>query len=420
MNFLRGFSFNAVCTGLVFGLGFANQWLLANGLGRADFGRLALWTTTAMLGALVLGEWLNKGSTYAAGKGGAQGRLMGNSLAYGLGLMGVLVGISFLAGEARLPFLPERGPVQVPLLLAGLVGLLVLQKAAEAILLGENRIKAYSLLPVLFVLCYLGGNVLVLKGWGGGLEEVLGIWLLSVGLVALAGFILLLCGAGAVGVDRQLWRQTAEVGGRGAVSVILVFLLFRSDLYLVEHFLDEAQVGVYRIAGIFAEMMQRLPNVAGTVLLPRVIRGQAGEQGLSLRVARHVLLFSLLCAGGIIALGKPVLALIFPDYSEAYAPLVWMLPGLVVAGFGSVFNTRLAGQGYPGITLWAPALALAANIALNLFLIPALGLKGAALSTSLAYGLWGGLAAHCCLKQAGSTWGAFLRGRPIAPSIERP
>lgn len=181
-----------------------------------------------------------------------------------------------------------------------------------------------------------------------------------------------------------------------------------------------AQVGVYRVAGVFAEMMQRLPNVAGAVLLPKVIRGQEGEELLSLRVARNVLLFSLLCALGLAATGKLLIAFVFPDYQEAYLPLLWMLPGLVVAGFGSVFNTRLAGQGYPALTLWAPALALVLNLALNLALIPAMGLAGAALSTSLAYGLWGLLVARHCLRQLGCGWITFLRGKTSPPSIEKP
>ena len=293
----------------------------------------------------------------------------------------------------------------------------MLQKAAEAILLGENRIKSYSLLPVLFICCYLGGNLLVLKRWGGGLAEVLWVWALSAGLAGLVGFALLLRGAG-VGLDRGLWSQTVRVGRQGAVSVILIYLLFRSDQYLVGHFLGDAQVGIYRVAGTIAELMQRLPNVAGAMLLPRVIRG--GEEALSLQVARWVLIFSLICAAGVVLVGKFFLALFLPAYQGAYLPLLWMLPGLVISGFGSVFNTRLAGQGYPAITLWAPALSLALNVALNLVLIPALGLTGAALSTSLAYGLWGLLVAGRCLRQLDGTWWAFLRGKASPPSIGKP
>ena len=55
MNYLRGFSLNAVCTGLTFSLGLVNHWLLANHLlDKAAYGRLTLWTSAAMIGAIVL------------------------------------------------------------------------------------------------------------------------------------------------------------------------------------------------------------------------------------------------------------------------------------------------------------------------------------------------------------------------------
>jgi O-antigen/teichoic acid export membrane protein len=388
---------------------------LSDRLEPEGYGLLILWTNTAMLGGLILGEWLNKGSAYAVGRGAPTGRVAGNALMYGLGLGGVLLAGSWLAQEGFSQLAAVRG-----MLLAGLVGLMILQKAAESMLLGQERIRAYSLLPLLFICCYAGGSLLVLGVWKAGLDGILRVWLLSVAVAAATGWVLLLRGGGPLRVDREVWGQMREVGGRGALSVTLVFLLFRSDLYLVKHFLDASHVGVYRVAGIFAEMMQRLPNVAGAVLLPKVIQGQEGESSLSLRVARNILLFSLLCALGLAAAGPLLIGLFFPKYPGAYAPLLWMLPGLVVAGFGSVFNTRLAGQGYPPIALWAPALALALNVALNLLLIPALGLVGAALSTSLAYGLWGLLATGRCLRQLGCGWGAFLRGAISPPSITSP
>ncbi|MSR82703.1 MAG: hypothetical protein EXS58_07220 [Candidatus Latescibacteria bacterium] len=415
MNFLRGFSFNALCTGIVFGLGLLNQSLLGNTLSSEDFGRLRWWGTTAMLGALVFGEWLNRGNAYAAGKGAARGKLAGNTMIYVLILGIALTGGVLTAGAGA--YFPSA-EAQYWLLLAGLIALLVLQKAFDSIFLGQDQLKPYSLLPVLFICCYLGGNLLVLKGWQGGLDSVLAVWVASTGLVTLVGLGLLQRGQG-LGVDRPLWRQMREVGGRGGMSVILVYLLFRSDQYLVKYMLGDSSLAVYSVAVTFAEMMQRLPNVAGAVLLPKVIRGQQGEEGLSLRVARNVFFFSLLCAISLAGVGKLLLFLFFPKYPEAYGLLLWMLPGLVVAGFGSVLNTRLAGQGYPGITLGAPALALALNVALNLVLIPAMGLTGAALSTSLAYALWGLLVARHCLRQLGCGWGAFLRGKASPPSIEK-
>jgi Na+-driven multidrug efflux pump len=78
-------------------------------------------------------------------------------------------------------------------------------------------------------------------------------------------------------------------------------------------------------------------------------------------------------------------------------------------GIGSVFNARLIGEGYPPITIWAPAAALALNVGANLWLVPWLGLRGAALSTSLAYAVWGVLVTGYCLRRTGNGWSQILR-----------
>ncbi|MCK4417703.1 MAG: polysaccharide biosynthesis C-terminal domain-containing protein, partial [Candidatus Latescibacteria bacterium] len=76
-------------------------------------------------------------------------------------------------------------------------------------------------------------------------------------------------------------------------------------------------------------------------------------------------------------------------FSGAYLPLVCMLPGVIAVASGSIINTNLWGRGYPLLTVIAPAAALSVNIGLNVLLIPAIGLVGAGLATSVAYTLWG-------------------------------
>ena len=109
--------------------------------------------------------------------------------------------------------------------------------------------------------------------------------------------------------------------------------------------------------------------------------------------------------------GKALIAWFFPSYPESYLPLAWMLPGMVFLGLGSVCNTKLAGLGYPAVTLWAAAAAFALNLALNVYLIPALGLQGAAISTSLAYAFWALLVGTRYLRTEGLGWGALLYPR---------
>ncbi len=387
MTFLHNLSINALSTGLVFGLGLLNQVLLANYLGPVHYGQLALWTNVALIAALVLGEWIRRGSTYVVGREGAVVAARDNALLYAL-LLGAFAGLAAWGGRLVLVgVLGDAVLVYWPLL-ALLTTCIVWQRSGQAILLGLDQVRSYALVPIIFIVAYMGGNAFLWWTAALRMQTALCAFALAAALAALCAFVVLWKHAGTFSWgDSAVLKRTLSVGGRGSISVVLVFLLLKSDFFLIQHFLGEAAVGTYRVAVNFADMMQRLPDVAGAVLLAKVVRSE--DRGrLSLRVARAVLVFSLVAALFLLLLGSWVIGLLFPAYTAAYAPLVWMLPGLVFLGFGSVLNTKLAGLGYPPATQWAPALAFVANALLNIYLIPRLGLRGAALSTSISYALW--------------------------------
>ena len=409
MSSLTGLSSNLLSSGLVLVLSFANQIVIARGLGPEGRGHLGLVATSVMFGGLFLGEWLNRGNTYAAGVEGRTGGLVGNTLLFG-GLVGAAaLGAAGVApGLGPLAFLDRAGY----LLAAGIFAATLVQRAGQAIILGEDRMGTYASLPVLFVGTYLAGTALALHLWRTGLTGVLTAWMLAIGLSLAATLVGI--GGGLRPRARPDWPllgRTAAVGGRGGASATLVFLLSRSDVYLVGYFLGDAQLGVYMIAVVLAGMILRLPNVAGVVLLPKVLGGKDTGHGLSLRVARDVLLFSLVAAGAAVVMGRPAIGWLLPaEFAGAYEPLVWMLPGLVACGFASILNTKLAGQGYPPIVIWAPAVAVVAKVALSAALIPAMGLEGAGLATTVAYSLWAAIVTCHYRRAVGADWSDLLAG----------
>ena len=415
MGFIRGFSWNVICSGLVTALGMLNQSLLFRGLTPAGRGYLGELSTTVMFVGLLLGEWLVRGNIYVVGKEHTRQLALNNTLLYSAGMGAVLLSAIWLAPWS----LAYLTPVE-HYLFAALIVFSVVQKASQAILLGEDRLELYAWLPVILIFFYLLGNLLVLRLWHLRLGGVLAAWLAATAIALGATLLPLLKGhRSSPRGDWLLLMRTMRVGGRGAFSAILIFLLFRSNVYLVRHFLGADQLGIYMGAVVLADLIQRLPNLAGLVLLPKVIRGQDDNHRLTMKVARGVLLFSLATALGVVLLGRLVIGLYAGKaYLEAYGPLIWMLPGLIFSGFGSVLNTKLAGQGYPPVTFWAPGLALVASITLNLWLIPRLGLDGAALSTSVAYLLWSGIVTIAYLQSTGLHGTTFLRRQPSRTTMK--
>lgn len=406
MAFLRNLSTNAVSTGLVFSLGLLNQTLLANALGQAGYGRLALWTNAALIAALVLGEWIRRGSTYVVGREGAASSARDNALLYALVLVVAAAAVTWVGRAALVGVLGEE--IQhYWLLWATLVALVVLQRCGQAVLLGQDRVRPYALVPIVFITTYTALNAV--QWYAGQLQVVHALYAFvgSAGLAALAAWGWLRGVGSFRWGDRALLGRTWEVGRRGMVSVVLVFLLLKSDLFLIQYFMGDTAVGTYRVAVNFADMMQRLPDVAGAVLLAKVVREEDAGR-LSLKVARGILAFSLLAALVLWGWGQWFITLFFPAYTEAYVPLLWMLPGLVFLGVGSVFNTKLAGMGYPAVTQWAPGVAFVVNALLNAYWIPRLGLHGAALATSISYVLWALCIAQAYMRAEGLGFGDLI------------
>ena len=149
-NFLH---VNALSTGLVFSLGLLSKTLLANALGSASYGRLALWTNAALIAALALGEWIHRGSNYVVGREQVAARARDNALLYALVLICATALLAWGGRTAlRIGVLGEEILRYWPLW-ALLTVCVVLQRCGQAILLGQDRVRAYALVPVVFIYC---------------------------------------------------------------------------------------------------------------------------------------------------------------------------------------------------------------------------------------------------------------------------
>ena len=412
MTLLGGLSFRSGCAALIVVLTTANQYLLGNALSEAEYGWLGVWLRTVMLATLLAGEWLARGSTNVVGRHGLHSPILYNALLYLLVLGVLLLAAAFYGGPYLHSIWPEVTPAQW-LLVAALIVLNTTQVSGLGLLLGQDRIRLHALVPLVFIAAYAGGNLLVYQMGHLRLEAVMGLWagalVLGSGLVWTA---LWRRGGRPLRLDRSLFGQVARIGRPGALSAVLVFLLFASSLFLVKYFTDEYRVGIFSMTITLAALVQRLPNEIGVVLLPKVLKGRDQDAVLSLQLARWTLLFSLVVAIGVLALGRPLLALAFKGkFDASYLPLVWLLPGLVCSGFGSVLNTRLAGQGYPPVTFWMPALGLLVNLGASFWLIPQQGLVGAAQATSLAYATWSMGITTYYLRQEDLGWSALFGWR---------
>jgi O-antigen/teichoic acid export membrane protein len=69
----------------------------------------------------------------------------------------------------------------------------------------------------------------------------------------------------------------------------------------------------------------------------------------------------------------------------AYTPMLALLPGVVLLGAGKVLTNDIAGRGFPHYNSIVAGCSLVITVALDLLLIPRMGVMGAALASTVAY-----------------------------------
>ncbi|TYL38950.1 polysaccharide biosynthesis protein [Natronococcus pandeyae] len=184
------------------------------------------------------------------------------------------------------------------------------------------------------------------------------------------------------------------VGYLGSTIVFFLFLnsLYHVDVILLQYWTTDETVGYYKGALSIAEFLWLAPTAVQLVLLQRIsnlwasgdleaIQRQAG------RATRYVFLFTALLAVGVAALATEFVPLYLGSaFEPSITPLLLLLPG--VLGFAVARPTLAINQGRRSLRplLVATGGCSLVNLALNLALIPAYGMAGAAVATSIGYG----------------------------------
>jgi O-antigen/teichoic acid export membrane protein len=257
-------------------------------------------------------------------------------------------------------------------------------------LLGAERFGHYAKFLIgQKVLILAGISILIFYHWMSA-ETALLTNLLATLLVLSSGLVLArkyIPKDWNLAASRPKFKQTLSLGTRGQVGNAASFLNYRLDVFFVNKFLGPAQVGLYSVGVMVSESLWQLPYAMALALLPRTARTLREDNApFTCLVVRRVL--ALASAGGIILAVSCVWIVprIFGSKFQESLPVIWwILPGTVAFASGKVMAADLAARKKVGYNSVSAMLALALTIALDMVLIPRMGINGAALTSSAAY-----------------------------------
>ena len=229
-------------------------------------------------------------------------------------------------------------------------------------------------------------------------------------------------GNGPVNAPAWAYAWPLMVGG------VLTWLLHESDRFLLGYFHGSATVGLYAAAyGLVAAPFTLAVGAAAQVMYPVVFAASA-RRGRALLLPAPMLAATLLLGAAGVALvwwaGDVLAALVLAEEYRVgvVGLLVWIAAGYACFGVAACFDLGAYGAGRTKYLMAASGAAAAANVGLNLWLVPARGAVGAAISTAAALCVY--LACMMALSWRGARRGpatAVLGGDDRKPArVERP
>ncbi len=373
-------------------VGFAAGVLISRGLGPAGRGEYYLPVIAAGTIVVLCKLGVEQANVFLyATRGLAIDRLARQSALVGL-VMGLLGWAVLLQAPRALPRVFAGTPILL-LLLAGLTIPLAVhaQLAAGLLTLGGRvtwQFRVALLAAVVQAVLLLGlwsrGTFTVGAVFGVYVVTAVLTWALTVGRLA-----------GGLGLlwDVRLLRETLSHSLLLHLGMVLFFLHLRLDMFMVTGMIGATALGYYSLSVMLAETVLLPTDSLAIAILPRQLGNTVEEAAATaLRGARANGLIGLTAAALWALLGWPLIRVFFgAAFAPAFLPLLGLLPGMVFLGMQRVCGGPVVRAGRPGQMAFIYAVSLIGNIALNLWWIPSWGPLGAALSSSVSYGLSAGL-----------------------------
>jgi len=391
-------------------LGLSASVILARVLGPGGKG---IYSLAVLLPALII-TFVNWGIGPSTAYHVAKNRysvleILGNNIVFALvigciGIFGGLIVVIFFP-DKFFPGVPTGCLVLALILIPANLFFLYLQTVFQ----GMQRFKEYNLIGLIYAVLFLSSITFTLwiikAGVSGAIMATLFAWILTDIIL----FYMLRKVAGGVSfkLDPAYFREASAYGIQFHLGNIIGFLNYKIDMFLLNSFLNPAAVGYYSIGVTLVEKLWLVSQSASTVLFPKIAAENEEQKRNKITplVARSVFWISI--SGGLMLffLSRWIVVWLYsPAYLPSVQPLQILLPGIVFLSVGRVLANDIAGRGRPILNTCLGGVALIANIILNILWIPGYGVSGAALASTVSYGviLLGGVIIYCHLS--GSRW----------------
>lgn len=304
--------------------------------------------------------------------------------------IGIVVAAALLLARSTLAstFFNGRGYTDVVVLVAVTLPVATVANFMREVLRVTERPWHYSIASSAGAIATAAVGVVLVLGFDSGLEGIFVGVLVGQAVTALYGLIV-------AGPDVGLGFSVPELRGMLAFGLPLIptaislWGLSFLDRVMLGKIGNLADVGQYAIAGRFGTVVMFGITAFTLAFSPFIFAIYAEDRELEKAVRARVLTY---LAAGLSALAlflsvfsREIASLVAPSFDRAYEVVGLLCFGLVAFGISSVLITGISITRQTKYFAYYTTAAVVLNFGLNLLLIPAIGMFGAAVATALAY-----------------------------------
>ena len=224
-------------------------------------------------------------------------------------------------------------------------------------------------------------------------------------------------------VDRALLSEVTRYSLPFTISGISGFVYRSLDIFLILYFLGDAAPGIYGVAYAavsFMGMFSTAFNYLGAPIASKLESDGSVDDALRMfRLGARWLVIASVCA--LVPLGVFATDFITVIYQSKYASggsaLAILAAGFAAKNVLSIHNPMLEALGRSKTLSANSAVAAVSNVVLNLLLIPAFGIIGAAIATVASFLLRDGLAVIQVYRSLGRTPLTRQTVQPLAAAV---
>lgn len=189
----------------------------------------------------------------------------------------------------------------------------------------------------------------------------------------------------------QLGKRVVAYGSSQLLSTTPTTVNTNLDQLILSQTVPNASLGRYSLAASLTTVASPLVAPIGSVLFPRLAAGRdtpEASRRIQFRAVFATVLVAALLMGALAAVASQLVPLVFGHSFQGAVPLIWILaPSGVFLGANRVIADLLRGHGRPLSVAIAQGIGAVLTIVLLIILVPSIGARGAAITTTVAYGI---------------------------------